>query len=90
MGVTLAKVEKNEHQPFAEQVFVFTGSLDKFNRKDAKDMVDALGGKITSSVSKNTQYVVAGPGAGSKLKKAKELGIPVLSEAEFLEMVKAS
>ena len=90
MGVTLAKVEKNEHQPFAEQVFVFTGSLDKFNRKDAKDMVDALGGKITSSVSKNTQYVVAGPGAGSKLKKAKELGIPVLSEAEFLEMVQAS
>ena len=90
MGVTLAKVKKNEHQPFAGQVFVFTGALEKFNRKDAKDMVDALGGKITSSVSKNTQYVVAGIGAGSKLKKAEELGIPVLSEAEFLEMVKAS
>jgi len=90
MGVTLAKVEKNEHQLFAGQVFVFTGALEKFNRKDAKDMVDALGGKITSSVSKNTQYVVAGTGAGSKLKKAEALGIPVLSEAEFLEMVKAN
>ena len=87
MGVTLAKIEKNEHQPFAGQVFVFTGVLDKFKRKDAKDMVDALGGKITSSVSKNTQYLVAGPGAGSKLKKAEELGIPVLSEAEFLELI---
>ena len=58
--------------------------------ENAKDMINALGGKITRSVSKNTQYVIAGPGAGSKLKKAKELGISILSEAEFLEMVNAS
>jgi DNA ligase (NAD+) len=87
-GVSLAEIEIKEYQPFEGQIFVFTGSLEKFTRKNAKDMVEDLGGKASSSVSKNTDFVVAGPGAGSKLKKAEELGIDVLTEDEFLAKVK--
>ena len=87
-GVSLAEIEIKEYQPFEGQIFVFTGSLEKFTRKNAKDMVEDLGGKASSSVSKNTDFVVAGPGAESKLKKAEELGIDVLTEDEFLAKVK--
>lgn len=87
-GVSLAEIEIKEYQLFEGQIFVFTGSLEKFTRKNAKDMVEDLGGKASSSVSKNTDFVVAGPGAGSKLKKAEELGIDVLTEDEFLAKVK--
>jgi DNA ligase (NAD+) len=87
-GVSLAEIEIKEYQPFEDQIFVFTGSLEKFTRKNAKEMVEDLGGKASSSVSKNTDFVVAGPGAGSKLKKAEELGIDVLTEDEFLAKVK--
>ena len=87
-GVRLATVEVNEHQPFAGQTFVFTGSLEKFTRKEAKDTLENLGGKASSSVSKKTGFVIAGLGAGSKLKKAGELGVDVLTEEEFLDKVK--
>ena len=87
-GVSLAEIEIKEYQLFEGQIFVFTGSLENFTRKNAKDMVEDLGGKASSSVSKNTDFVVAGPGAGSKLKKAEELGIDVLTEDEFLAKVK--
>jgi len=87
-GVRLATVEVNENQPFAGQTFVFTGSLEKFTRKEAKDTLENLGGKASSSVSKKTDFVIAGLGAGSKLKKAGELGVDVLTEEEFLDMVK--
>ena len=87
-GVRLATVEVNENQPFAGQTFVFTGSLEKFTRKEAKDTLENLGGKASSSVSKKTDFVIAGPGAGSKLKKAGELGVDVLTEEEFLDKVK--
>lgn len=89
-GVTFAQVKEQSHLPFDGLTFVFTGSLEQFSRKDAKDMVESLGGKASSSVSKKTNYVIAGPGAGSKLKKAEELNIGVLSEAEFLSLVEKS
>ncbi|HUH53378.1 MAG TPA: helix-hairpin-helix domain-containing protein, partial [Microbacteriaceae bacterium] len=67
---------------------VATGSLEGFTRDSAKDAIISAGGKATSSVSKSTDYVAAGPGAGSKLEKAEQLGIPVLDAAEFSVLVK--
>lgn len=69
---------------FSGQTVVFTGKLEKFSREAAEDLVMRLGGKAAGSVSKNTSFVVAGPGAGSKLAKANELGIEVLDEDTFL------
>ena len=86
-GVLLAKVKQKTAQSFSGQIFVFTGTLEKFSRHRAKLVVENLGGKATGSVSKKTTYVVAGSGAGSKLKKAQILGIRVLSEDEFLTMI---
>lgn len=67
--------------------FVFTGKLERFNRDAAREMVEAQGGKTAATISSKTDYLVAGPGAGSKLAKAEKLKVAVLSEDEFLEMV---
>ena len=67
--------------------FVFTGTLTKWNRDEAANIVENLGGKSSSSVSKKTTYIVAGPGAGSKLKKAQSLGVQILTEDEFAELI---
>ena len=72
---------------FAGMTFVLTGTLERFDRKTAEAMIQDRGGKASGSVSKKTTYVVAGEAAGSKLKKAQELGIPVLSEDEFAAML---
>lgn len=72
---------------FAQKTFVFTGRLVHLERTQAQNLVESLGGKASSSVSKNTSYVVCGEKAGSKEKKAKELNIPILSEQEFLDML---
>ncbi|MBQ7565852.1 MAG: NAD-dependent DNA ligase LigA [Oscillospiraceae bacterium] len=72
---------------FSGMTFVLTGALTMFTRDEASERIEQLGGKASGSVSKKTTYVVAGENAGSKLQKAKELGIPVLSEQEFLEML---
>ena len=69
------------------KIIVLTGSLEKLTRNRAKELIEALGARATSSVSAKTDFVVAGPGAGSKLEKAQELGIPVISEDDFLDML---
>ena len=75
--------------PFAGKIVVLTGTLSSMTRDDAKDRIEAAGGKVTGSVSKKTDYVVAGDEAGSKLDKARELGVPVLDEKEFTRLLGA-
>ena len=72
---------------FTGKTFVLTGALSLFTREEATERIELCGGKVSGSVSKKTSFVVAGENAGSKLKKAHDLGIPVLTESEFLEML---
>jgi len=72
---------------FAGKTFVLTGALSKFTREEATEKIELLGGKASGSVSKKTSYVVVGENAGSKERKARELGIPILSEDDFLAMI---
>ena len=87
-GVNMTAAEQGSDQRFAGMTFVLTGGLEQFTRDQAAAMIEDRGGKSAGSVSKKTTYVVAGEGAGSKLKKALDLGIPVLTEQEFLNLMK--
>lgn len=86
-GVSPSVEEKRLGGKFTGKTFVFTGTLTRFTRDDAKKIVELEGGHAAGSVSKKTDYVVAGAEAGSKLEKARQLGVPVLTEDEFLELV---
>jgi DNA ligase (NAD+) len=72
----------------AGKVFVLTGTLPTLTREQAAEMIEAEGGKVSGSVSRKTSYVLAGEEAGSKLEKARSLGVPVIAEAEFRRMLK--
>ena len=89
LGVNMESMqEENIDNRFEGKVFVLTGALEKYSRKEAEDLIEKYGGKTSSSVSKKTSYVLAGEDAGSKLTKAQELGITIITEKEFEDMVK--
>ena len=87
-GVDFSSHEEKKDDRFAGMTFVLTGALQQFTRDEASALIESFGGKASSSVSKKTSYVVAGENAGSKLTKAQSLGIPVLSETEFADMLR--
>ena len=88
-GVNMKVLEEGTlDNRFEGMTFVLTGSLEKYTRNEASDLIEKYGGKVSSSVSKKTSYVLAGEEAGSKLTKAQELGINIISEEEFEKMCK--
>ncbi len=80
-------MEEQASSRVSGQIVVFTGKLERFSRAEIKDRAERLGARVVGSISKKTDYLVAGPGAGSKLKKAQSLGVTILSEDEWLELV---
>ncbi|MFA6422049.1 MAG: NAD-dependent DNA ligase LigA [Candidatus Buchananbacteria bacterium] len=88
VGVTISKQEKKAEGKLKGMTFVLTGELENFSRDEAKEKIRELGGDVSSSVSSKTSYVVAGDSPGSKYKKAKELGIKIIDEKEFLDLLK--
>ena len=87
-GVSFDSRESIVDSRFAGKTFVLTGALQNYTRDEASAIIERYGGKASGSVSKKTSYVLAGENAGSKLTKAQELGIPVISEEEFAEMIR--
>ena len=87
LGLNLTEPNTVLDTRFSGMTFVLTGALTKFTRDQATEKIELFGGKASGSVSKKTTYVVVGENAGSKERKARELGIPILSEDDFLEMI---
>ena len=79
--------QTNYNSPIAGKTVVFTGTLERMARAEAKAQAQTLGAKVAGSVSKNTDYVIMGADAGSKAAKAKELGITILTEDEYLKLI---
>jgi DNA ligase (NAD+) len=89
-GVNMESTQQQVDDRFAGMTFVLTGTLTRFDRKTAQNLIEERGGKASGSVSKKTTYVVAGEAAGSKLTKAQELHIPILTEDEFAAMLEGN
>lgn len=88
-GINMQEVENEKlDNRFEEMIFVLTGGLDNYSRKEAEDIIESFGGKTSSSVSKKTTYVLAGEDSGSKLTKAQNLGIEIINEQQFIDMIK--
>ncbi len=87
-GLNMKSLKEVKDMRFAGKTFVLTGTLPTYSRKEAADIIESFGGKTASSVSKKTDYVLAGEEAGSKLKKATDLGITIISEDDFNQMIK--
>ena len=86
-GVNTKSLEEVEDKKLEGKTFVLTGTLEKYTRTEASDIIEKLGGKTSGSVSKKTDYVLAGEDAGSKLSKAQSLGITILSEEDFERLI---
>ena len=79
--------EESEDQRFSGKTFVLTGSLEEYTRGEASGIIEKFGGKTSGTVSKKTDYVLAGEEAGSKLTKAQSLGVTIITEQQFKEMI---
>ena len=86
-GVDFSSHEEKKDDRFAGMTFVLTGTLSNYTRDEASAIIESFGGKAAGSVSKKTSYVLAGENAGSKLTKAENLGIPIITEEEFANMI---
>ncbi|WP_027717819.1 NAD-dependent DNA ligase LigA [Desulfovirgula thermocuniculi] len=87
-GVNTREVQEEEKEkPLAGKVFVLTGTLERFTRKEAEEIIVRLGGRVSSSVSRHTDYVVVGANPGSKYEKALSLGVPIIREDEFIKLI---
>ena len=89
VDITDVAAPNTSSSPIAGKIVVFTGSLEKMTRSEAKVRAEALGAKVSGSVSKKTNLVVAGPGAGSKLKEAEKHGVEIISEDDWLHLIEA-
>ena len=87
-GLNMKNLTEREDNRFEGMTFVLTGTLSKYGRREAQEIIEKFGGKASGSVSKKTSIVLAGEDAGSKLRKASELGIKVINEEEFEQMIK--
>ncbi|MBR5303886.1 MAG: hypothetical protein IKU37_03565, partial [Candidatus Gastranaerophilales bacterium] len=87
-GLNMESQREIKDNRFEGMTFVLTGTLSTYGRKEAQEIIESYGGKASSSVSKKTTYVLAGEAAGSKLQKATDLGITIINEEQFAEMIK--
>ena len=88
LGINIIYEDKKFGGIFDGERFVLTGTLSKYKRDEAAKIIESLGGEIMSSVSKNTTVVLAGESAGSKLEKAKKLGVKIIDEETFISLIK--
>ena len=88
LGLNMNNLTEVEDNRFEGMIFVLTGTLQKYGRREAQEIIEKFGGKASGSVSAKTSIVLAGENAGSKLKKANDLGVKIISEDDFEEMIK--